>query len=126
MILLLSSNDKLPKKKKKKTDSESEKRLDFDEDFKSKTHINLEEFVNANSSTLMLVSQSDDDKNYIENFEESARATTGSQGFECAIDFSKSKLFDTQMDSHKPTVGKILFENMGFNSTLVVQPESYE
>lgn len=84
MILLchVENSKKSPKKKKKKTDSESEKRLDFGDDFKTRAQIKLEAFVNTNSSSFMLISQADDDKNYIENFEEAAKAITGSQGFE--------------------------------------------
>jgi hypothetical protein len=86
-ILLLSSDEKstLPKKKRKRTDSESEKRLDFDEDMKSKSLVKLEQFVNSYPNSLFLISQIED-KNYIESFEEAAKAFTGSGGFECAID----------------------------------------
>ena len=52
LVLLLSSksSSKIPKMKKKGTNSESEKRLDFDEDLKSKSQLRLESLYNENSN----------------------------------------------------------------------------
>jgi len=86
LVLLLSSKSgSKSQSRKKHTDSESEKRLDFDEDFKNKSQIKLEALANGNSNNLIIISEADD-KNYIENFEETTKNFTGSGGFEWAID----------------------------------------
>lgn len=90
-LILLLTNEEIknqPAKKKKRPGSESEKRLDFDDDIKTKIHLKLEKFVNQNSNKFMLVSQADD-KDYLSVFEESIHLFLGPDEFEVAIDFRK-------------------------------------
>ena len=90
-FILLLTNDETknqPAKKKKRPGSESEKRLDFDDDFKTKIHIKLEQFVNTNSSRFVIVSQAND-KDYMLEFEETVHSYLGPDEFELAIDFRK-------------------------------------
>ncbi|CAI2367024.1 unnamed protein product [Moneuplotes crassus] len=129
LLLVTKSSQNSKKRRKKHTDSESEKRLDFDEDFKSKSLLRLESFASKNSSNMTLLSQVDD-KNYIQSFEEGVKSFTGSSGFECAIDLrikSYPSLLESMNRTKKASISDILFENMGFNSSFICSlDEEYE
>lgn len=85
--------------------------------------IQLETLVDNNPNTLMLISQLND-KNYLENFEESCKSLLGPGGFECVIDFHRqSKLLSADLDFY--TYSKIIFENMDFNSHMICSISSY-